>query len=56
MAVFSRTAHMALIKLYSLMEITKGKVKVKLSLKQAVEAHRVVRRPTFSRQSAHRWQ
>jgi hypothetical protein len=29
MAVFSKTAHMALIKLYSLMEIIKGKIKGK---------------------------
>jgi hypothetical protein len=32
MAVFSNTAHMALIKLYSLMEIIKGKVKGKAIL------------------------
>jgi hypothetical protein len=40
MAVFSRTAHMALIKLHSLMEIIKGKVNGKTI---PVEAHKVVR-------------
>jgi hypothetical protein len=43
MAVLSRKIHMAPIKLYSLTEIIKGRVKVKLSLKQAIEAHRVQR-------------
>jgi hypothetical protein len=42
MAVFLKTAHMALIKLYSLMEIMKGKVKGEATPKQAVEAHRDV--------------